>query len=182
VPPEVDDVEIKTVLFLPRDAASVPVSRQVLDGCLETLGVTPDTRDDIALALTEACANVVLHAGPGDEYEVSARVTDGQCIIEVLNNAPGGGALAPSDDRVPALAEHGRGLTIMDAVVDKLRLTGNGRDGTTVHFEKALHWLPGAPGEHLLSGGGRRAADGGAGAAAPDGYSPAAGTRSRSLS
>jgi hypothetical protein len=32
----VDDVEIKMVLFLPRDAASVPVSRQVLDGYLET--------------------------------------------------------------------------------------------------------------------------------------------------
>ena len=29
------------VLFMPRDAASVPVSRQVLDSCLETLGVTP---------------------------------------------------------------------------------------------------------------------------------------------
>jgi hypothetical protein len=36
---EVKDVEFKVVLFLPRDAASVPISRQVLDGCLETLGV-----------------------------------------------------------------------------------------------------------------------------------------------
>jgi len=53
------------VLFMPRDAASVPVSRQVLDSCLETLGVTSDTRTDIALALGEACANVVQHAGPG---------------------------------------------------------------------------------------------------------------------
>ena len=42
------------VLYLPRDAASVPVSRQVLDGCLETLGVTPEIRTDIALALSEA--------------------------------------------------------------------------------------------------------------------------------
>ena len=67
--PEVEDVEIKMVLFLPRDAASVPVSRQVLDGCLETLGVTSDTRTDISLALSEACANVVLHAGPGDETD-----------------------------------------------------------------------------------------------------------------
>ena len=36
------------VLYLPRDAASVPVGRQVLDGCLQTLGVTVDTRSDIA--------------------------------------------------------------------------------------------------------------------------------------
>jgi len=34
----VDDVEFKVVLFLPRDAASVPITRQVLDGCLKTLG------------------------------------------------------------------------------------------------------------------------------------------------
>src|SRR5580693_4097120 len=84
---EAEVMEIKMVLYLPRDTASVPVSRQVLDGCLETLGVTPDTRADIALALTEACANVVLHAGPGDEYEVQARARNGQCIIEVVNTA-----------------------------------------------------------------------------------------------
>jgi hypothetical protein len=54
---------------------------------------------------------------------------------------------------VPVTAEHGRGLKIMDAVVDNLRLTG-GRDGTTVHFEKALDWVPGAAGEQLFTGGG----------------------------
>jgi Histidine kinase-like ATPase domain len=64
---EVEDVEFKVVLFLPRDAASVPISRQVLDSCLETLGVAAGTRTDIALALSEACANVVLHAGAGQE-------------------------------------------------------------------------------------------------------------------
>jgi serine/threonine-protein kinase RsbW len=148
----VDDVEIKMALFLPRDAESVPVSRQVLDGCLETLGVTEDTRTDIALALGEACANVVQHAGPGMDYEVLATTRDGKCVIEVVNSgdrgglpAPAGAAVGPpSAEPVPATAEHGRGLKIIDAVVDNLELTGDGRDGTTVHFEKNLSWLPGA--------------------------------------
>jgi len=152
-------MEIKMVLFLPRDAASVPVSRQVLDGCLETLGVTEDTRTDIALALGEACANVVQHAGSGMDYEVLATTRDGKCVIEVVNcgdrgEAPvtAGAALElPSAEPVPATAEHGRGLKIIDAVVDNLELTGDGRDGTTVHFEKNLSWLPGAAGEHLFS-------------------------------
>jgi serine/threonine-protein kinase RsbW len=167
-------VEIKMVLYLPRDTASVPVSRQVLDGCLETLGVTADTRGDIALALTEACANVVLHAGPGDEYEVQARARNGQCIIEVVNTASkedesgpdarragaardGSGpadGIALADEPVPVTAEHGRGLTIINAVVDNLQLTGNEREGTTVHFEKTLDWVPGAAGEHLFSSDG----------------------------
>jgi len=153
-------VEISMMLYLPRDAESVPVSRQVLDGCLETLGVTPETRADIALALSEACANVIQHADADDEYEVQVSAQDGQCAIEVVN--AGGGIRAEQDaeraltsDPVPATAEHGRGLKIINAVVDNLQLTPNERQGTTVHFEKRLDWLPGAPGAHLLNAGRR---------------------------
>jgi serine/threonine-protein kinase RsbW len=156
-------VEIKVLLSLPRDAASVPVSRQVLNNCLETLGVIPDTRADIALALTEACANVVLHAGPGDEYEVHASTRAGRCIIDVVNTgnqpevtAPGPGPAtgAAAAEAAPASppAEHGRGLKIIDAVADNLQLTGNARNGTTItHFEKSLDYLPGAAGRRLIS-------------------------------
>ena len=162
-------MEIQLVLNLPRDVASVPVSRQVLDSCLETLGVMPDTRSDIALALSEACANVVLHAGPGDEYEVQVSARNRKCTIEVVNTSDANGmpaAASPANGTVPdgaqtggfslstdpvsPSAEHGRGLKIIDAVTDNLQLTGNGRRGTTVHFEKTLEWLPGAPGEQLL--------------------------------
>lgn len=146
-------MEIKLVLYLPRDAASVPVSRQVLDSCLQTLGVTPDTRTDIALALSEACANVILHAGPGDEYEIMASTRDGRCVIEVINTGGGMPLTAPAAEQIPPTAEHGRGLTIIDAVTENLRLSGDGRKGTTVHFEKALEWLPGAAGEHLSGAG-----------------------------
>src|SRR5580692_11354504 len=165
--PEVDGMEIQMALHLPRDAVSVPVGRQVLDSCLETLGVAADTRADIALALTEACANVIQHAGPGDEYEVQASARNGQCAIEVVNtgtglsrNGNGGGragGLALSGDPVPGTAEHGRGLKIINAMVDNLQLTGNEREGTTVHFKKTLQWLPGSAGQQLFS-----ADDGGA--------------------
>jgi serine/threonine-protein kinase RsbW len=171
-------MEIKMVLDLPRDAVSVPVSRQVLDGCLETLGVTPDTRADIALALSEACANVIQHAGPGEEYEVQVSAKNCRCAIEVVNagsrdSEPASDAsgtatfeeghasgekqpdwFALPDDPVSATAEHGRGLKIIDAVADNLQLTGNQRQGTTVHFEKTLEWLPGAAGQQLSNADG----------------------------
>jgi serine/threonine-protein kinase RsbW len=169
---EVQSVEIKMVLYLPRDVASVPVSRQVLDGCLQTLGVTPDTRADIALAIDEACANVVQHAGPGEEYEVQVSARNGRCVIEVLStgsadgepvadgslpgilsDARGAGGVVLTGDPVPATAEHGRGLKIIDTVADNLQLTGNDRHGLTVHFEKTLDWLPGAPGQQLFAPG-----------------------------
>ena len=163
-------MEITMVLHLPRDAVSVSVSRQVLDSCLETLGVTADTRADIALALSEACANVVQHAGPGEEYEVQVSARNRRCAIEVVNTGSQNGESAPdadadasppdghrpdgfalSDDPVSTMAEHGRGLKIIDAVTDNLQLTGNKRQGTTLHFEKTLEWNPGAAGQHLFS-------------------------------
>ncbi|HEY0932127.1 MAG TPA: ATP-binding protein [Trebonia sp.] len=157
-------MEIAMVLHLPRDAVSVSISRQVLDSCLETLGVTADTRADIALALSEACANVILHAGPGEEYEVQVSAKNRRCAIEVVNT--GSAAASPQDghgpdgyqfdgfaldaDPVSAMAEHGRGLKIIDAVTDNLQLTGDQRRGTTLHFEKTLEWIPGAAGQHLF--------------------------------
>ena len=144
-------MEVKIMLSLPQDAASVPVGRQVLDGCLDTLGVLPDTRADIALALTEACTNVVRHAEPSDAYKVTASTRDGRCVIEVLNSGVAPTPLMPPGP-VPPTAEHGRGLKIMDAVVDDLRLTGDRRLGTTtVHFEKDLKWAPGTAAEQLFS-------------------------------
>jgi serine/threonine-protein kinase RsbW len=148
-------MEINMALHLPREAVSVPICRQVLDSCLESLGVAPDTRADIALALSEACANVVLHAGPGEEYEVQVSTTDWKCAIEVVNvgGRPGGAlpdGFVVADRPVPVTAEHGRGLKIIDAVTDNLRLTGNQGRGTTVHFEKTLEWLPEAAGQYLL--------------------------------
>ena len=151
-------MEIQMALHLPRDAVSVPVGRQVLDGCLESLGVAPDTRADIALALSEASANVIQHAGPGEEYEVQVSARDCRCTIEVVNTGGGNGngevapgGFAVTDEPVAMTAEHGRGLKIIEAVVDNLQLTGNGRQGTTVHFEKTLVWAPGAAGQHLVS-------------------------------
>src|SRR5580692_6710563 len=117
-------MEMKMALYLPRDAVSVPVSRQVLDRCLETLGVAPDTRGDIALALSEACANVIQHAGPGEEYEVRVSTRNCQCAIEVVNTGSVDTGwerpdrVAVADEPLSAIAEHGRGLKIIDAVVD----------------------------------------------------------------
>ena len=156
-------MEVNVALSLPRDVASVPVTRQVLDSCLERLGVMPETRADIALALSEACANVIRHAGPGEEYEVIATTRHGRCVIEVVDNGRYGARLV-DEDKTPVMSEHGapesgtsehgRGLKIIDAVTDELSLTGSGTAGTTVRFEKVLDWVPGAPAEQLSAADG----------------------------
>ena len=100
---------------------------------------------------------MIRHAGPGREYEVTARARDNRCIIEVLDTGDSSkttsdGSSTPSITALtePLLAESGRGLKIIDAVVDDLHLTGNSRNGTTVHFEKVLEFLPDASAVPLL--------------------------------
>ena len=59
------------------------------------------------------------------------------------------GPVVLTGDAVPAIAEHDRGLKIIDAVVDNLQLTDE-REGTIVRFEKTLEWLPGSGRQHLF--------------------------------
>ena len=92
-----------------------------------------------------------------------AIVSRPRCVIEVINTAhrdapgpeedsrPDGQPFAPPAGPLSPTAEHGRGLQIIDAVVDNVRLTRNNSDGTTVHFEKELDWVPDAAGRQLFS-------------------------------
>ncbi len=130
------------VLRLPRDAASVPLTRRVLDAALASLGVTADCRGDVQLALSEACTNVVNHAGDSREYQVSIGFDECECTIEVSDEGPGFpptqvDATAP----MPApVAESGRGLNIIALVVDEVEVRRRRPRGTLLRFVKQLAW------------------------------------------
>jgi serine/threonine-protein kinase RsbW len=47
---------------LPAEAASLAVVRQTLSGVAAAIGMSQDRLDDLMVAVTEACTNVVLHA------------------------------------------------------------------------------------------------------------------------
>jgi len=142
-------VEATIALRLPRDAASVPLIRQMLDGTLRSLGVDPQIRDDIELMLTEACSNVIRHTEPSDDYTVSAAVLDDRCVIKVIDNGEG---FDPNKiiDPEPG-AEHGRGLLIMRALADDIRFVNRHEHGAVVCLEKRLRYAPGAAGLYLMA-------------------------------
>lgn len=132
-------MEVVLEMTLPRSAESAPLVRRTLDASLRGLGVTSEIRADIALALGEACANVVQHAAAGREYEVRARMDGYRCIVEVVDE---GGAADPAQwggAPAPPLAESGRGLQLMRAFTEDVRISDRAhRDGAVVHFEKSL--------------------------------------------
>jgi serine/threonine-protein kinase RsbW len=145
-----------------REMLSVPVMRRVLGDTLRGVGVNEDSVSDILLAATEACTNVVLHAGQSaPAYTVAATVDGAACRVEVTD--AGNGCRGPRGVRrlgrraraVPAavptepgvsdhaaLAESGRGFAIMSACVDEVTLrTAPGR-GTRVVLDKRIAWDP----------------------------------------
>ncbi|MEV0347499.1 ATP-binding protein [Nonomuraea sp. NPDC050680] len=143
-------MEATIALRLPRDAASVPLIRQMFDGTLRSLGVEPQIRDDIELMLTEACSNVVRHAGPSDEYVVSAGIYDKLCVIRVIDTG-GGFEPPPNNGEAAPNAESGRGIQIMRALADDIRFTNRHEDGSVVCLEKRLRFAPGAAGPHFIA-------------------------------
>jgi anti-sigma regulatory factor (Ser/Thr protein kinase) len=63
--------------------------RRVLGDTLRRLGVDEASISDLLLAVTEACTNVLRHAGPGRRYEVIAEVGRNRCLVEVLDSGRG---------------------------------------------------------------------------------------------
>jgi serine/threonine-protein kinase RsbW len=132
-------VELRLSLCLPRDAASVPVARRILGGALNAVGVSEDCRSDIQLALTEACANVVVHARAADTYQVAIVLGSEHCQIEVIDDGSGFDpadvppASAPSD-------ESGRGLHIIRSIADRFDLSRREPAGLVLRFMKRLSW------------------------------------------
>lgn len=78
--------KVRFCLVFERELVSVPVMRRVLGDTLRGIGVNEESVDDILLAATEACTNVVLHAGQSaPAYTVAATVDSAGCRVEVTD-------------------------------------------------------------------------------------------------
>ena len=131
-------MDIAFTVHLPVDTGSVPFIRGLCRQALVHLHVEDTVVDEITLALTEACANVVRHAGDHALYEVAVAIEDRVCRISVVDDGEGfdPAALPGPDGRSPL--EEGRGLLLMEALVDSLdfRHEADGRHRVTL--EKRL--------------------------------------------
>ncbi|MBW3606200.1 MAG: ATP-binding protein [Actinobacteria bacterium] len=131
--------QIELQLTLPRDARYVGVLRRVAESLLAGLDVPEESVDDVAVALSEACGNVIRHAEGTAEYGVQLSVTDDHCSIEVCDLGPGFDPATldemPAElDDVPG-AERGRGVPLLKALMDDLQFVRE-EDTTTVRLFK----------------------------------------------
>ncbi len=124
---------------LPRETVSVPVVRRLAAQALRAFGVADEDIDDVQLAISEACANVIDHASDTDTYEVQVELAADRCAITVVDHGCGfDGSMVPGG--AGDSAESGRGLTLMHALVDNLAFRNEPQAGTVVHMVKALQY------------------------------------------
>lgn len=127
--------QITLDLNLPRDARFVPVLRHVSESLLDGLLVPRESIDDVALALSEACGNVIRHADDTTEYGVRLSVDDDGCEIEVRDLGPGFEPEALTE--VLDEPESGRGIPLIEALMDDLEFT---RTDTTTTVRLVKRW------------------------------------------
>jgi serine/threonine-protein kinase RsbW len=122
---------------LPRQVDSIPAVRRLLRCALTILRVDRQSGADLEIALTEACANVVKHATGANQFEVRLDVADDHCAIDVLDDGAGFDAtgVGGSPD---AGSERGRGLFLIKALSENVRMHSAPRSGSLIHFEKSF--------------------------------------------
>jgi len=135
-------MELSLALTLPRDEQTVPVARHIVRNAMEQVGVESTCVYDVELALSEACTNVLLHSGPGDQFVVRLDLDECLGVIRVIDVGRGFDSARLQADETGLEAERGRGLGLMQALVDRVDFTSRPEAGTIVTLEKALALTP----------------------------------------
>ena len=131
-------MELSLALTLPRDQQTVPVARHIVRNAMAQVGVEEACVYDVELALSEACTNVLLHSGPGDQYIVRLDLEDRRGMIRVIDVGRGFDSVKLQAENPLLDAEQGRGLGLMQALVDRVDLSTRPERGTIVTLEKVL--------------------------------------------
>jgi serine/threonine-protein kinase RsbW len=113
-------------LTLPAKPENVAVIRHVLGAFAIALKLPPELVEDMRLAITEACTNVVRHAYPAAEpgtIDVMIRPTGDRLDLVVTDHGAG---IGPSPD----VAGPGLGLPMIAALADTLEIEHGPSRGT----------------------------------------------------
>jgi serine/threonine-protein kinase RsbW len=112
-------------LTLPARPENVAVVRHVLGALGEALDLPRAVTDDMRLAVTEACTNVVRHAYAGDDGTIDVVVRPKGSELEVVV-ADAGRGIGPSPDT----SGPGLGLPLIAALADSLEIERSGNAGS----------------------------------------------------
>ena len=129
-------------LALPRDFRAVPIVRRFCRTAMTELGVTTECADGVAIAITEACSNVVEHSSSADEFTFSLELDGSRCSISVTDPMGFDLDALPSRERPDPMADRGRGLFLIAELMDSLTFRHGEGPAVTICFDKELEFDP----------------------------------------
>jgi len=116
-------------LSLPARAENVALVRHVLGALSEALAFPPHLTDDIRLAVTEACTNVVRHAYEGETGPIDVTILPEGDRLTIVVCDEGRGAMPSADSDGPGL-----GLPLMAALADDLEFAPGPERGSRLEM------------------------------------------------
>ena len=133
--PVAERVDTDVKLTLPARPEHVSVIRHVLGAFAEALRLPDPLIEDLRLAVTEACTNVVRHAYPGGQTgPVEISIHPLEEAVSVVVSDQGRGIGASSDTNGPGL-----GLPLIAAIADEVDLQPVPGGGSRVAMTFARH-------------------------------------------
>jgi serine/threonine-protein kinase RsbW len=129
---------MRMTMSLPRRPSTVTVARRVLTTLLSLTDATEETRDHLAVLISEACANAVTHADRDSTVDIAIVIDDHECVLEVGNrgSAPDGAGL---DAGLPdPFTVGGRGLPLIAALADTAALVAGPPGRVLLRITKRL--------------------------------------------
>jgi serine/threonine-protein kinase RsbW len=114
---------------LPARPENVAVIRHVLGSLSEALELPVELTDDIRLAVTEACTNVVRHAYGEGEGTIDVVVRSESSMLEVVVVDEGRGIAPSADTSGPGL-----GLPLIAALADSLSIERTASAGSRLRM------------------------------------------------
>jgi serine/threonine-protein kinase RsbW len=122
------------VLTLPARAEFLSVVRHVLGGVVDGWKLGPGDLDDVQIAVTEACANVVTHAYrevPAGTMEVQGGLENERVVVTVRDHGPG---ILPHAES----GGLGMGIALIGALTERLEFgkTDNGTHEVRMVFAR----------------------------------------------
>jgi serine/threonine-protein kinase RsbW len=119
-------------LELPARPENVAVVRQAVGGAASALGLEEPLLADVKMAVSEACANVVIHAYRDGDGPMEIELQPGDGMLTVVVKDRGNGVRPRLD---PEGSNLGLGLPLMAALCNEVEVRhGDGDGGTEVRM------------------------------------------------
>jgi len=118
-------------LRVPAEPASLATIRIAVSAAATAAGMPRDRVEDVLVAVTEACTNVIVHAYEGRPGMVDVRMAERGGVLDIIVRDHGRGLVPRLRHTSPGLR---LGLQMIAALADEVRFSTPEGGGTTVRM------------------------------------------------